>query len=99
MAVEYGWDVNLNQWVPLAAAPDNSTQPVDPYGDHIIVLFGGQWYYRGQVITERPTGIAPYAEGGRAIWVTSTDETYTTFPTEVVFGDVWEPHGNVDPTL
>jgi hypothetical protein len=70
------------------------------YGEHLITWSRGQWHYRGTVIVNRPSSpdvIAAYADGGRAVWDTSNDPTFTTPPPLAIPGDVWLHHADVNP--
>lgn len=69
----------------------------DMYGEHIITWTNDTWVYRGNVVVARPATIPAYALGSRAVWDTSLDETVTTPPVMAIVGDVWFPHGDVDP--
>lgn len=91
MAVEYAWNPNTLQWVPLTATAPSPT--VDPYGIHVITWDGTNWWYRGAITTTRPSGIAPYLEGGYAVWNTALDITFNTPPLLAIPGDGWLRHG------
>lgn len=67
------------------------------YGDHLVTWSGGAWHYRGAVVTARPTGLPTYAQGARVVWDTSLDPAVSDPPPLALAGDVWTPHGDVDP--
>lgn len=71
-----------------------SYTPAPVYGEHLVTLVGGTWRYRGAVVSQRPA-TATYADGGRVVWDTSQDATFTDPPPLAVNGDVWLPHSSV----
>lgn len=94
---ETGIDGAVDPDLPPGEEQPPAEEEEDMYGDHLIVWSGGNWVYRGNVVVARPTTIPAYGLGARAVWDTSMDSTVTTPPAFAITGDVWFPHGDVDP--
>jgi hypothetical protein len=88
-----------NDHPQYALAANTPTKTYVDQNEHLIVRLNGNWNYKGQVITARPTTIPPLGEGAKAIWDSSTDASYATYPPLAVVGDVWYPHGTVTPVI
>lgn len=64
------------------------------YGDHLLTLIDGdtgQFGYRGEVVTDRPT-TPTYAQGARSVIDTTQDPTYNSPPPFALTGDAWVPN-------